>query len=326
MPSGPRIRANNVFGVVSDNPLTIGATSFNSTSLFLLPAVSSAHAIVVLDPKRVNGEPEIVIVTAHTALATSATITRGAYGTTARQHAVNTAWAHVAVTDDIRPIVTSGTRPTDPFEGQQIYETDTHRPAHRDNTQWLAGGPVSVVTSGTRPANPYEGQSIYETDTDRVQNYSGAAWLQDGLYFDPPFVRVLRAANQSIATASATNISWDTEINDTDSMFTLGAPTVITLTTAGIYEIKIGVTYANNGTGERVTDVLFGGVLLAQDVRPASAANGPIITMSFTRKFTAGQTFVVRAFQNSGGNLNIGEGGSGHERTFCTATWIGRGN
>lgn len=177
MPSGPRIKANNIFGVTSDNPLTIGATTFNSASLFLLPAVSSAHAVIVLDPKRVNGEPEIVIVTAHTALATSATITRAAYGTTARAHPVNTQWAHVAVTDDLIPIVTSGTRPSDPFEGQMIYETDTHRPVHRDNTQWLPGGPVSVVTSGTRPANPYTGQTIHETDTGLYKYWNGSNWV-----------------------------------------------------------------------------------------------------------------------------------------------------
>jgi hypothetical protein len=176
MPSGPRIRANNVFGVTSDNPLTVGATTFNSPSLFLLPTVSSAHAIIVLDPKRVNGEPEIVIVTAHTALATAATITRGAYGTTARAHPVNTQWAHVAVVDDMIPVVTSGTRPSDPFEGQHIYETDTHRPVHRDNTQWLAGGPISIVASGTRPTNPYTGQTIFETDTARTLHWNGTQW------------------------------------------------------------------------------------------------------------------------------------------------------
>lgn len=180
MPSGPRIRANNVFGITTDNPLSAVATSFNSASLFLLPVVSSAHAIIVLDPKRVNGEPEIVVVTAHTALATSATISRAAYGTTARSHPVGTQWAHVVVTDDVVPIVTSSTRPSDPYEGQYIYETDTHRPAHRDNTQWLPGGPVSVVTSGTRPANPYEGQTIYETDTHRPVVRDNTQWLPGG--------------------------------------------------------------------------------------------------------------------------------------------------
>lgn len=39
-----------------------------------------------------------------------------------------------------------------------------------------------VVTSSTRPSVPYEGQLIYETDTDRIAAYNGAAWVtQNGL-------------------------------------------------------------------------------------------------------------------------------------------------
>lgn len=33
-----------------------------------------------------------------------------------------------------------------------------------------------VCTSTTRPSVPYEGQLIYETDTDRVASYNGSAW------------------------------------------------------------------------------------------------------------------------------------------------------
>jgi len=34
-----------------------------------------------------------------------------------------------------------------------------------------------VCTSTTRPSLPYEGQLIYETDTDRVASYNGSAWV-----------------------------------------------------------------------------------------------------------------------------------------------------
>lgn len=34
-----------------------------------------------------------------------------------------------------------------------------------------------VCTSATRPTVPYEGQLIYETDTDRVASYNGSAWV-----------------------------------------------------------------------------------------------------------------------------------------------------
>jgi hypothetical protein len=34
-----------------------------------------------------------------------------------------------------------------------------------------------VCTSSTRPTVPYEGQLIYETDTDRVASWNGSAWV-----------------------------------------------------------------------------------------------------------------------------------------------------
>lgn len=152
MPSGPRIRANNVFGTTTDNPLTAGAVTFNSAGLANLPVVSSAHAVVVLDPKRVHGEPEIVVVTAHTAAATVATIVRGQYGTVARSHPQGTAWAHVPVDEDYIEILTSGTRPSNPYEGQFIFETDTNKLVGYGGVDWAsrdAGGQLAYNQAST---------------------------------------------------------------------------------------------------------------------------------------------------------------------------------
>lgn len=139
MPAGSRVRANNVYGTVSDNPLLAAAVSFTSLGLSLLPAISGQHAVIVLDPKRVFGEPEIVVVTSHLAMGTSATITRAQYGTTARDHPQGTAWAHVPVgPDDYTAIVTSSTRPSNPYAGQMIFETDTDKFVARvaSNAAW----------------------------------------------------------------------------------------------------------------------------------------------------------------------------------------------
>ena len=39
-----------------------------------------------------------------------------------------------------------------------------------------------VVTSSTRPSSPFVGQLIYETDTARLAAYNGSAWItQNGL-------------------------------------------------------------------------------------------------------------------------------------------------
>lgn len=148
MPAGPRVRGNNAYGTTTDNPLTAGALTFNSAALPRLPTVSAAHAVVVLDPKRVNGEPEIVVVTTHAALATVATITRGQYGTMARSHPSGTAWAHVPIDEDFIEVLTSATRPSNPYEGQGIYETDTNKLVFYTGTDWAprdAGGTLGIA-------------------------------------------------------------------------------------------------------------------------------------------------------------------------------------
>lgn len=143
---GSRVRSNNAYGVTTDNPLTAIATTFNSTQLILLPAIIvGQHTVVVLDPKRVFGQPEIVIVTAHTGLSTTATITRAAYGTTARSHPVGTVWAHVAVDEDYIEIGLSSNRPVDPYIGQVTYETDTQSVRHFNGTIWNSSPPVGVI-------------------------------------------------------------------------------------------------------------------------------------------------------------------------------------
>lgn len=102
-----RVRTDNVFGTITDNPLTSGATTMNSAGLANLAAVSSTEAIITLDPNRVAGAPEIVVVTAHTGSATSATIQRGQFGTTARQHASGTAWVHGPIASNASTYVTA---------------------------------------------------------------------------------------------------------------------------------------------------------------------------------------------------------------------------
>ena len=137
-------------GTVIDDPLTAIATSFNSSNLQYMSVVSGGHAIVTIDPLRQYGEPEIVIVTSHSASSTVATIQRGAYGTTARQHPQFTVWIHQPVDEDWIEILTSGTRPADPYRGQMIYEYDTDTFVARSNTDaWQSVMPLGQWTTYT---------------------------------------------------------------------------------------------------------------------------------------------------------------------------------
>lgn len=149
MPSGPRVRDNNCFGTVSDNPLSSGAVTLNSAGLANMSVVSSAHAIIVLDPLRSAGAPEIVTVTAHSSSATSATITRGQFGTMARAHAQGVLWVHAPTIDDVIRICTAATRPSDPYEGQPIFETDTDSLKLHDGSAWEHGLTIGAWTSYT---------------------------------------------------------------------------------------------------------------------------------------------------------------------------------
>ena len=181
-----------------------------------------------------------------------------------------------------------------------------------------------VATSTTRPASPAVGTMIYESDTKRMYLWDGTSWVP--IPFAAPSLHITRNANQSIVNATSVAISWDTVQLNNWAMWTAGNPTVITLPLAGVYSVTVGCTYAANGVGDRITDVLFGGTLLCSDIRQSSAVNGAITTMAFIRKFNANDTFTVRAYQSSGGALNIGEGGSGHERTFVGVSYLGTGN
>lgn len=152
---GTRIRDNGIFGTTTDNPLTAGAATYNSAALALLSTVAGNHALVTLDPLRQFGEPEIVMITAHTAAATVATITRGMFGTIARSHPVSTLWVHAAADNDFIEVLTSATRPADQYEGQFIYETDTNKLVGFGGVDWAprdAGGQIGyaqVVASQT---------------------------------------------------------------------------------------------------------------------------------------------------------------------------------
>lgn len=95
MANEKRLRFNSVGGLIDDNPLTSGATTLNSQGLANLGVIdTTSYAVLVLDPDGIEGNPEIVYATAHTAGATSATIVRGQEGTAALQHSLDIPWAH----------------------------------------------------------------------------------------------------------------------------------------------------------------------------------------------------------------------------------------
>lgn len=162
MPINQRVRTNNVFGTVADNPLLAGATNFNSSGLINLAAIVTKHAIITLDPLRQYGDPEIIVVTLHSVSATTATITRGAYGTIPRQHPLGTLWVHAPTNEDYIQILSSSTRPLDPYRGQMIFEYDTDKFVARSILDvWQDAIPLGAWTSWTPTVTNLSGGTTF---------------------------------------------------------------------------------------------------------------------------------------------------------------------
>lgn len=70
-----------------------------------------------------------------------------------------------------------------------------------NNTTGLRPG---VCTSSSRPTAPYEGQMIYETDTNRVLVYEGAAWVMIADTDTPPGLQLIKTQTIGSGVASVT--------------------------------------------------------------------------------------------------------------------------
>lgn len=151
------IYSNLKSGQISDNPLSSGATTINSSAFADLPAVTGSDILwITLDPDAANGAPEIVKVTAHTASATSVTVTRAQQSTSARSHPVNTVWKHVVTKTDLDAFIaeiadgsiTTAKLAADAVDGTKIADDSIDSEHYVDGSIDTAHIANSAVTEG----------------------------------------------------------------------------------------------------------------------------------------------------------------------------------
>ena len=175
---------------------------------------------------------------------------------------------------------------------------------------------VQVTTSGARPGTPAEGMVIYETDTDRLLVYSGSAWIRFGnsATGGRTGCTIRRSANQSIATDTRTNFSFDAEDADTDGFF---SPTSTTVTIpaglGGLYAIGFSASSATTlGTTAMAYISCAGSATQIVTTGAGANDNGfPVVSSRYyigcsaILPLAAADTIVAGYYQNNGTSINF---------------------
>jgi hypothetical protein len=193
---------NLLSGQLSVDPGTGG--TLTSAAFVNMPVVAAPDTMrLTLDPDGVNGAPEIVIVTAHSAAANTCTVTRGQEtangGAAAHAHPINTVWRHaptrsafeqlpyrlVAAKGDL--IVATGdksvTRLAAGLDGRRLI-ADSTQPAgvrwadNADNVIYDAKGDILIATAADAAAILPVGANNTRLVADSTQA-TGARWAPE---------------------------------------------------------------------------------------------------------------------------------------------------
>lgn len=199
-------------------------------------------------------------------------------------------------------ICTSSTRPSSPWNGQQIYETDTRFSYVRSAGAWVQfyGYLTLAASAGTRPSTGlYNGYAIWRTDMKWTEVYDGTAWRVQGTVSTSSLANITDPATDQIAFRTVdrslyryTGSVWSrlitgtTVIDAVQTTATIGMTTsfadltgasvsVTTLGTNSVAKITATLDADANGTtdiGVGVCDV--GGSLLPGEIHWGPAGRG----------------------------------------------------
>lgn len=144
-------------------------------------------------------------------------------------------------------------------------------------------------------------------------NVAPAAWADQirenfEAHEDPPACSVFNSAAQALTTGTDTVLTANSENFDNDGCHsTISQTSRITIQKAGRYLLNANCTFATNSTGVRKVEFFINGTTpLTGMLLPTSPSPfNTDLQATRTRTFIVGDYVEVRAFQNSGGNLNV---------------------
>src|SRR5687768_15816704 len=148
---------------------------------------------------------------------------------------------------------------------------------------------------------------LREREYQRLKRRQGQTETQDTPDFEIA-ARVYNNAAISIATATATALTFNSERFDTDTMHSTSVDTGrLTCVTAGFYEITVNIEWAANATGRRVVSLRVGGLTTIASLQAMAVSDGTVTRQSLTTVYelAEGDYVEVLVVQTSGGNLNV---------------------
>lgn len=196
-----------------------------------------------------------------------------------------------------------------------------------DTNGYLMQGVWTFASATARDAavtSPQEGNICYLKDTDKVMYYSGSAWTNVASS-TATFVgaNATKTANQSLANVTVTSISFEgTDIVDSNGFHdpvTNNTRMTIPSGYAGKYLIQGTLEFASNTTGGREVYIRKNGSTNLQAIQ-TDAEGSLTMTIAGTYDLAVGDYVEIRAYQSSGGALDIWATASGY--TNCSSFQI----
>jgi hypothetical protein len=124
-----------------------------------------------------------------------------------------------------------------------------------------------------------------------------------------PFCKVWQTATRSVPNIAITVIPWDAELADTDNMWTAGNSSIITIQTAGWYDVHLQVVWASGSAGQRSAIIFVNGVanpgnLAAEKDEQMAQAGSVKVQAHLYDHFAAGTVLRGAYYQDTGGALS----------------------
>jgi len=235
---------------------------------------------------------------------------------------------------------------TAPAEGQFAFTKDTNSLFYYDGAAWVASGAtgdIEGVTAGTgisgggtsgtvtvtnsmATAIDAKGDLIVGTGADTFSRLAvgtntyvltadsaeatGLKWAAPAAGGSFAGVRVRKSATQSIANATDTVITFDTETFDTDAYHdnsTNSGRLTVPVGKAGYYSIYFCIQWDVNATGDREISLYINGTStrICFQNQPGDATLYTAITGTTTYYLAEGDYVQLTAYQDRGGALNL---------------------